>query len=202
MDETAEKGSQPPTATTGGLEHLQQVQELNRAFLGLLQGRLREPWPCFGLPVAARPALKQAQPEMLEIAACFPRALFYLSVSSTTARARPDAATHPDDAEHDLVLSMLFTVRHASRQSPYQARLLFGLVEPDLDVFRRLPLADLQRLAAMPGVLQCACRDRHWLWQGLFTATRPELRRQLTLMALQPAVDADWPRRRPPHASA
>jgi hypothetical protein len=201
MDETTEKGPQPLTATLAGLEHLQQVQELNLAFLGLLQGRLGEPRPCFGLPAVARPALKHAQPEMLEIAACFPRALFYLYVAATPARERPDAAIHLDDAEHDLVLSMLFTVRHASRQSPYQARLLFGLEEPDLDVFRRFPLTDLQRLAATPGVLQCACRDRHWLWQGLFTATRPELRRQLTLMALQPGVDADWPRRRPPHAS-
>ena len=49
-----------------------------------------------------------------------------------------------------------------------------------------------------PASVQCAFGERHWFWQRLFTATRPELRRQLTLMALQPGV-ARWPQRRPPH---
>jgi hypothetical protein len=96
---------------------------------------------------------------------------------------------------------MLLAARHASRQSTFEARLLFGLEGHDVATLSALPLVDLQRLASTPGVLQCALRERYWFWHGLLTATRPELRRQLTLMALQPGVAVDWPSRRPPHAS-
>ena len=91
-----------------------------------------------------------------------------------------------DEAEHDLCFSILFAARQTSRQSVYHARLLFGLEGADIERFRASPFAELQQLACVPGVVQCAFRERRWFWQRLFTATRPELRRQLTLMALQP----------------
>jgi hypothetical protein len=51
-------------------------------------------------------------------------------------------------------------------------------------------------------VLRCAFTDRPWLWQWLLSATQPESRSQLTLVALQPGVDRDWPQRRAPHPVA
>jgi hypothetical protein len=185
-------------APTGNLDHLQQIQELNRAFLALLKARLEEGQPCFGLPAPARPALRSAPNEIIEAVALFPRALFRLAIA---AGERRDLSGHHDEPEHELVLSMLLAARHASRQSAFEARLLFGLEQPDIGSIGILPLVELQRLAGTPGVLQCALKERYWFWHGLLTATRPELRRQLTLMALQPGVAVDWPTRRPPHAS-
>ena len=184
---------------SGNFDHLQQVQELNRAFLGLLQARIHDVRPCFGLPSPVRPYLRRATDELFDAVALFPRALF--AIAPGERRERGDLTAYHDEREHELVLSMLLAARHASRQSSFEARLLFGLEAPDIVTLGALPLVDLQRLAATPGILQCALRQRYWFWQGLLTATRPELRRQLTLMALQPGVAVDWPRRRPPHAS-
>jgi hypothetical protein len=186
-------------APTGNLDHLQQVQELNRAFLALLQLRLQDGQSCFGLPSPVRPLLRHATNELIEAVALFPRALFRLAIALCERR---DLLGYHDEPERELVLSMLLAARHASRQNTFEARLLFGLEEPDIASLGALPLVDLQRLASTPGVLQCALRERYWFWPGLLTATRPELRRQLTLMALQPGVAVDWPTRRPPHASA
>ena len=186
--------------TTGALDQLPQVQELNRAFLALLQARVRQQGPCLGLPAPAEKILAAASPASIDAVAAFPRVLFQLRIGWRPARVEPVAA--PDDAEHELCLLALHAARHASRQSAYQARLLFGLEAPDVQQLRSAPLAALQQLAAVPGMLQCAFPERRWFWDGLFTATRPELRRQLTLMALQPTIAFAWPPRRPPHASA
>ena len=184
----------------GTLDQLQQVHELNRAFLGLIQFRAREGRACFGLPPTLRREVAGAGLPALESAACFPRALFHADVA--TPRGGVALAADFDEAEHDLCLSILLAARHTSRHSTYQARLLFGLEPSDIERLRGLPLTLLQQLASEPGVLQCAFRERHWFWRGLLTATRPEVRRQLTLMALQPGIAPGWPQRRPPHASA
>ena len=185
----------------GTLDHLQQVQELNRAFLGLLQSRLADATPSFGLPAAAVLTVKQASAEALDAVARFPQALFRLEISRNGRRSYGEPDARCDEAEHDLVLSMLLAARHVSRQSLYQARLLFGLADGEIQELSQLALAEAQKFAATANTVQCAFRDRIWFWQGLFTATRPELRRQLTLMALQPGVIMAWPRRRPPRAS-
>jgi hypothetical protein len=189
-------------SSTDTLDHLQQVHELNRAFLGLLQSRLADATPSFGLPAAAELTVRQASSEVLDAVARFPQALFRLVIARHGRRALVDPGAHCDEAEHDLVLSMLLAGRHVSRHSIYQARLLFGLMDEEIQALSQLPLADAQKLAGTPETVQCAFRDRVWFWQGLFTATRPELRHQLTLMALQPGVIVTWPRRRPPRASA
>jgi len=93
---------------------------------------------------------------------------------------------------------VLFAARHTSRHSGYQARLLFGLDPADVERLRTSSLSDMQQHACAPGVLKCAFGEREWFWQQLFTTTRPELRRQLTLMALQPSLVGGWPQRRPP----
>jgi hypothetical protein len=187
-------------SNAGALDQLQPVHELNRAFLGLVQDRALEGRECLGLPPHLRRAIAGAGASLLEGVACFPRALFRADIQarSDSVALRADF----DEAEHDLCLSVLLAARYASRNSAYQARLLFGLEARDIERLRKAPLTELQQQASLPGVLQCAFCERHWFWPGLLTATRPELRRQLTLMALQPGIALGWPQRRPPHASA
>jgi hypothetical protein len=181
-------------STTLYLDQVQQLRELNRAFLSLLQERVQADRPCFGLPANLRPQLRAASGEFLDAVAEFPQALFRLSLQHTV-------SVPPDESEHALALSILLAARYASRQSSYHARLLLGLEAPEVPRMVALTLADLRRLAATPALLHCALTDRQWFWQGLLTASRPETRQQLTLMALQPAADPGWPQRRPPHST-
>jgi hypothetical protein len=185
---------------TAALDQLQQVHELNRAFLGLLQSRVRQQRGCLELPSGARAVIGAAPGALLDSVACFPRALFELRVGAR-APLRPDGGDL-DDAERELCLSVLLAARATSRHSVYQARLLLGLDAAAIDRLAAAQLSDLQQIACVPGTLRCAFRERSWFWHGLLTATRPEVRRQLTLMALQPAIVLGWPRRRPPQLSA
>ncbi len=184
--------------TTGALDQLQQVHELNRAFLGLLQSRLRQQRSCLGLPAAAQPAVASAGSSTLEAIASFPRALFHVRLGPRDWPASDDVPEQFDEAEHTLRFSILFAVRQTSRHSRYHARLLFGLEPVGVERLCAAALPDMQRLACAPGVLSCAFGERHWFWLQLVTATRPELRRGLTLIALQPCLDMGWPQRRPP----
>jgi hypothetical protein len=181
------------------LDQLQQVHELNRAFLGLLHSRALEHRRCLELPVSVRPTVANAVEGLLDSVACFPRALFELQLGL---RAQPQKVVDFDEAERELCLSILLAARSTTRYSAYQARFLFGLDARGLARLTAAPLADLQRVACIPGTLQCAFRERAWFWNGLLTATRPEVWRQLTLMALQPAIVPGWPQRRAPRPSA
>lgn len=186
----------------GALDQLQQVHELNRAFLGLLQSRVRQGRPSFGLPAVAEAPLAAAGATLLEAAAAFPRALFQVEAPSSVAPPSPSDCPPLDEAEHELYFSILFAARQASRQSAYQARLLFGLEGVHIERFGASTFAELQRLAWVPGMVRCAFPERHWIWRGLFTTTLPELRRQLALLALQPCLAGGWPQRRPPQPTA
>ena len=184
---------------TAALDQLQQVHELNRAFLGLLQSRVRQQRACLDLPPGVRAEIAGASGGLLDNLACFPRTLFDLKFGT---RAQPPCGMDFDEAERELCLSILLAARSTCRASASQARLLFGLDAAGTQRFAAAALSDLQQVACVPGTLQCAFRERTWFWHGLLTATRPELRRQLTLMALQPAIVLGWPQRRPPQASA
>ena len=187
---------------TGALDQLHQVHELNRAFLGLLQSRVQNRRSCFGLPASAHLALGVAAGPLIDGVAAFPRALFRVGFGARAWPACADDAADFDEPEHHLCLSILLAARHTSRVSGYQARLLFDLPPADIERLRASSLADLQQHAGAPGVLKCAFGEHHWFWQRLFTTTRPELRRQLTLMALQPSLAIALPQRRPPQATA
>jgi hypothetical protein len=180
------------------LDQLQHVHELNRAFVALLQSRVLARRSCLGLPASAQAAVAAAPGSLLEGVAVFPCALFQVRLGERAWPACAEAAADFDDAERSLNLSILFAARQASRESPYQARLLFGLLPTDVERLRTSSLGEVQQLACAPGVLRCAFAERDWFWFQLFTATRPEQRRQLTLMALQPCVSIGWPQRRPP----
>jgi hypothetical protein len=184
----------------GALDQLQQVHELNRAFLGLLQTRVRQSRPCLALPAAAAAPLATVGAALLEAAAAFPRALFQIEIPPHSAPVTQNICPPLDEAEHDLNFSILFAARQASRQSAYQARLLFGLEGLHVERFGASTFAELQRLGWISGVVQCAFRDRPWFWHSLLTATRPEVRRHLALLALQPCLAGGWPQRRPPQS--
>jgi hypothetical protein len=181
-------------------EHLEQLQELNRAFLGLLRSRALAQRDCLGLPAGSRAPLAAADAALLDNVVRFPRALFKVRcdpVSVTTADL--SATVERDASHHDLALSILWAVRHTSRQSPSQARLLFGLDAPQLQFLRGLAFPEVERLSSCPDVLRCAFAAQDWVWRRLLTDTRPESRRQLALIVLQPRLDREWPQRRAPH---
>ena len=185
---------------TALLEHLEPVHELNRSFLGFLQSRVRVERDCLGLPAPAHPPLRAADGTLLDNVAQFPHALFQVRCDSVAEVGQEVAAVGERDARyHELALSILLAVRHTSRQSPYQAQFLFGLRVAQIELLRSLPLADVGRMAAAPAVVHCAFADQDRLWHGILTDTRPEARRALALVALQPGLPRDWPQRRPAH---
>jgi hypothetical protein len=186
-----------PTPTH--LDHLQQLQEVNRTFLGFLQNRLRAERDCLGLPGAARATVRTASAGQLDAVAAFPQALFRLELG---APAQPHPAAAPDPELHEVCSAILWSSRYTSRQSPYQARLLFGFQPQQIQRLRALSVTELQQLAWAPSLLRCAFTDKDWLWPWLLCATQPEARAQLTLVALQPGIERDWPQRRPAHPVA
>jgi hypothetical protein len=185
-------------SATVRLEHLEPVHELNRSFLGFLQSRARVERDCLGLPASAHPPLRAADGVLLDNVAQFPRALFQIRCAGVVGAGQESAAVGERDARyHELALSILFAARQTSRQSPYQAQFLLGLGVAQIEWLRALSLPDLGRLASASDVVHCAFTDQDWLWYGLLTDTRPESRRQLALVALQPGLARDWPQRRP-----
>ena len=185
---------------TARLEHLEPVHELNRLFLGFLQSRARVERDCLGLPATARPPLRAADGVLLDNIAQFPRALFQVRCDGVVGSGQELVAVGERDARyHDLALTILWAARQTSRQSPYQAQFLLGLGVAQIELLRSLALPDLARLAAASEVVHCAFTDQEWLWHGLLTDTRPESRRQLALVALQPGLVRDWPQRRSAH---
>ena len=179
------------------LDQLQQVHELNRLFLTYLQSRALEGRDCLGLPDSARSFLAKTSPDVLATIGEFPRALFEIDLDGhRCAPARDPLRSRDESMRHALYLMISLCAWSVSRQSAYQARLLLGLESRTIQRLRALQLSQLQPLSHLPNLVQCAFRDRDWLWTGLLLDTRPEARRRLALIALQPGVPREWPARR------
>jgi len=167
-----------------------EVRALNRLFVDFLADRARRGGHCFGLGRAAVGALRAAEPASLEALAAFPRALFQVRVprgrASRIADLRIDAA---DVSRYVLQVTIVLSAWTLSRRNPYLARLLLSLEEFDVRKLRTLDLADIPAHCAAGETVVCAFAQYVWLWQKLLTETRPEARRQLLLIALQPRVD-------------
>ena len=180
------------------LNPVEQIRELNRVFLTFLKHSAIERTDCLGLPDAARRALRSADDVLLDLVAEFPRALFRLALTDgPPAQVGDPLQSRLDSARHAIQLTIALCAWTLSRQSVYQARLLLALDLNSIQRLRGLALGDVQRLADIPRLVRCAFPDRAWLWTELLTETRPEARRQLLLVALQPGLDRDWPRRAP-----
>jgi hypothetical protein len=196
---TGKKGASEDMSAQIHFDHLEQIRELNREFLGVLQSRARMQRDCLGLPPAAASVLCDAGGGLLDEVARFPRALFQIDCAGAArADAEPSSTAELDPHRHHLTLQILWTVRHTSRHSPHQARVLFNLDADQVMHGASLTLPEIERLAGQPHVLRCAFRTRSWLWPKLLTDVRPESRRHLSLIALQPGLTREWPRRRAP----
>ena len=135
-------GEKGPTMPDSPLpaEPLEQIHELNRLFLRSLQPRKIESLHRIGFPAGALPALNQASPEQLDAIAEFPRALFEFVVDT----APNEASSVPNGGAPDaagltsriLELTIAYCAWTASRESPYHARLFFGLGQDVIQMLR------------------------------------------------------------------
>jgi len=184
------------SSRSSGADHLAQVHELNRLFLTVLQSCVREKLDCFALPNGARSVLRSASGLLLDSIAEFPRALFQISLDDSAAGAYLAPKTRMETVRQSMNLTILLCAWTFSRQSVYQARFLLGMESRTIQQLRTLQLTDLQPLALAPQLVRCAFATREWLWIELLTETRPEVRRQLALIALQPGIEQEWPFKR------
>jgi len=182
--------------TQSVLGRLEEVLELNRAFLGYARSCARAGLDRLNLSPAMQRALSAATNEQLDAAATLPHALFRVRVHETPTGAVSDTL---DADGRSLCQSILFEVRHVSRESPYLARFLFGLEAAEIARLRETTFAELQRLALTPGVVSVSFRERDWVLRMLLTTTTAEVHELLALVALQPRIRGEWPIRRAPH---
>jgi hypothetical protein len=167
-------------------EPVEQIHELNRLFLRSLQTRTIEGLRRAGLPPAAVTALRHATAAQLDAAAEFPRALFQLVLEQPA-----DAFGHaelPGAAARILELTISYCAWSTCRESIYHARLFFGLDAEVIHALRTTPLSELPKLALARARVRCAFPEANCLWKELLMETRPEARRQLVLVALQPPL--------------
>ncbi|MBN1240039.1 MAG: hypothetical protein JXB36_16165 [Gammaproteobacteria bacterium] len=168
-------------------DSLAQVHELNRLYLRSLQSRKTAELAECGFPAGAVGALRAAGAQLIDALAEFPRALFDLKVSPPAANAPgPEAGC---SAREVLALTIVFCAWNVSRDSAYHARLFFGLPTRAVHTLRTTPLSLVPRLALTSARVDCAFPDSEWLWRELLTERRPEVRRRLILVALQPSAD-------------
>src|SRR5690606_39130354 len=139
-----------------------------------------------GFPKAAMDALRQASPAQLDAIAEFPRALFEFVIDSPPSPGSfaPNGASTEATGytSRILELTIAYCAWTASRESPYHARLFFGLGPEVIQTLRATPVTKLPWLAMTRARVVCAFRDAECLWRELLVETRPEARRQLVLV--------------------
>jgi len=169
------------------LPALDEIRQLNRLFLGFVREQPAVAIDRFGLSSSAAGMLETASPDQVDRAAGFPRALFRLRLPppATDYVMDPRALVH-ESGERVLELVLLHSARSLCRMSGYAARLLLRLRDREVS---RLRLAEVDEVVSMSfasEVVQAAFEDLDWIWQELLTEARPEYRRRLLLIGLQP----------------
>lgn len=172
---------------------LEQIYELNRLFLRYLQSCKREEVLTLGLPQKAVAPLQAASSGQLEAAAEFPRALFQLVLDEPSRARAKGVADIGSLPARTLELTIAYCAWTTSRESTYHARLFFGFCSEMIHALRTTPLSELPSIAVTSVRIVCAFQEAEWLWRQLFLETRPEARRQLVLVALQPPLGAARP---------
>jgi hypothetical protein len=168
---------------------LEEIRQLNQFFLEYLRERRVARDDSFGLPAVVAELLESASPEQIEQAASFPRALFRLCLPP----GMPDAVRDPLAAAREtrgqvLKLVLLNSARNFSRTSGYSARLLLWLTDDDVTRLRAAEVDQIVAWSRFDGIVRAAFDDLDWLWRELLTEMRPEYRRRLLLIGLQPVV--------------
>jgi hypothetical protein len=166
---------------------LDQVRQLNRLFLEFLRSRPVIASEEFGLSPAATEPLCTASPPQIARAANFPRALFRLRLPP----AIPGAVLDPlgqarDTGRRVLQLTLLQSAWHLCRPSGYAARLLLRLTDADIRRLREAEMQDIVEWSLADNLVRAAFDDLDWIWRKLLTESRPEQRRRLALIGLQP----------------
>ena len=179
-------------------DDLDEIRELNRLFIEFLRTCYRRGGECLDLDRSTARLLGEATADCLQTLADLPRALFELRLSDppllNVGDPRSDVAQPSWQA---LQLTILHSAWHMSRRNPYAARLFLGLEEGELRFLRTTALCELPRLSTVTGLVACAFPRSAWLWSRLLTETRPESRRQLLLIALQPQLKTPGPQPQP-----
>ena len=193
-------------STTRASDQLQQVHELNRVFLGLLQDPGARPArECFGLPPASgrRSLLTDERRFSMESPAfrgpCSTSTSAGSAVGVSGTRSTPTSMRR----EHELCLSILFAARtheptqHVSGPVAVRSR-------------RRRCGAAGARVATRPAAARvrrracckCAFRERHWFWHGLVHGDAPGAAPPAHADGAPARVALGWPQRRPPQPTA
>jgi hypothetical protein len=174
--------SRPETPITA----LEEVRQLNRFFLEFLRERLAGN-ERFGLPTVAAELLAKATSEQIDHAARFPRALFRLCLPPRVPSAAIEPLALTQGARGQVLkLVLLNAARNFSRMSGYSARLLFRLSDEEVCRFRAAEVDEVVAWSRSDGLVRAAFDDLGWLWRELLTEDRPEYRRRLLLIGLQP----------------
>ena len=95
-----------------------------------------------------------------------------------------ELASAPD--RRVLQISLLQSAWTLCRTSGYSARLLLRLDDAAIVRFRQAELRDVLLMSVANDLLQAAFDDFDWIWQELLSESRPECRRRLLLLGLQP----------------
>jgi hypothetical protein len=171
---------------------LDEVHELNRLFIEYLKARARSGDDCLGLRRGIVALLSDIAPGQLETISAFPRALFRLNLDRIGAPIAFDSCS--DVREQLRRVSLELTILHSawnlSRRSAYGARLFMGLEARQILLLRTTPLSDLPKISTSSNLVSCGFLDSPWLWQELLTEIRPESRRQLLLIGMQPQLQS------------
>jgi hypothetical protein len=184
-----EKGPPMPRSIASN-DDLEEVRELNRLFLEFLRTRACAGEDCLGLGRRTLSLLASAAPARLDAAAEFPRALFRLRLGQVgPVRVLDPCAEAGERLRQALQLTILHSAWNMSRRSAYGALLFLGLDDAQVRRLRMMPLSDLPAMSATSDLIGCGFLEAPWLWRELLTETRPESRRQLLLIGLQPQLD-------------
>jgi len=173
-------------------DELEEIRELNRLFLILLQERARQGAECLGLSTPLASQIRDAPPELINGLSAFPRALFVLNLECVVAAGTlVDESTDAlSQTRHALSLTVLLTAWNMSRQRSFQARMFLGLSVREAGFLRTLPLSALHRVAPRPGLLGCAFPEAGKLWSMLLSHAGNGLPPALHLVGLQPRLAA------------
>lgn len=167
---------------------LEEVRQLNQFFLEFLRERLAHNED-FGLPAVAAELLVRATAEQIDHAARFPRALFRLCLPPQISAAVIEPLALAQGARGQVLkLVLLNAARNFSRMSGYTARLLLRLSDDDVLRFRAAEVDEIVAWSRSDGLVRAAFGELGWLWQVLLTEDRPEYRRRLLLIGLQPEL--------------
>jgi len=181
-----QKKEAPMSRPDTPISALEEVRQLNQFFLEFLRERLAHN-EYFGLPAVAAELLVRANAEQIDHAARFPRALFRLCLPPQISAAVIEPLAIAQGARGQVLkLVLLNAARNFSRMSGYTARLLLRLSDDDVLRFRAAEVDEIVAWSRSDGLVQAAFGELGWLWRELLTENRPEYRRRLLLIGLQP----------------